>query len=598
MLPGIRGHVPCLPMGAALGASPRPECFIPAALRRAGAAGGGACPQGGGRRAGPRRVRGQRRQPGAAGTQRHPPPLFREGAVPDPGRALAAGGVRARRLSVPVLWRTSRERRSCHTALTGGSPRLGKRGGRLPALQQPQGGPAPERGGTPSASRPPSAQGDDVDVQALAHLIDSAPGSGGLGPTLDPLQRQAHRAATIFLLKLALLGLAGSLLGVLAFRRRSWRVLRRCLLGGAVAVQVLLIPALTTFDVGAFRAPRYQGAVEYAPTLIGDVRTGVQRLHTLRDEMALISENLNRAYDALAQPPPNLAGNGTVRVLHISDLHLNPTGFDLAQRLAAYFEVDAVVDTGDMGTWGLAVEPTIAAKVKGFQVNGKQLPYLFVKGNHDSPEMMHKVAANPNAKVLDWSGVTVRGISFYGVADPSFSPGEGYRTDEFELLKRSKSIEVGDAIDKRTPRPDVLLVHDPQLATYAAGHVATVLDGHLHRFGTQVANGTRMVTDGTTGAAGPDGVRNQSPQPYSAELLYFDQHTRRPLAVDRITVDSLRTDALQSTFSVQRILFPEGETPFVSNPVAVPPELLQVPGNVLRQAPRQAPSVTVTTRQP
>ncbi len=439
---------------------------------------------------------------------------------------------------------------------------------------------------------------DDVDVQALAHLIDSAPGSGGLGPTLDPLQRQAHRAATIFLLKLALLGLAGSLLGVLAFRRRSWRVLRRCLLGGAVAVQVLLIPALTTFDVGAFRAPRYQGAVEYAPTLIGDVRTGVQRLHTLRDEMALISENLNRAYDALAQPPPNLAGNGTVRVLHISDLHLNPTGFDLAQRLAAYFEVDAVVDTGDMGTWGLAVEPTIAAKVKGFQVNGKQLPYLFVKGNHDSPEMMHKVAANPNAKVLDWSGVTVRGISFYGVADPSFSPGEGYRTDEFELLKRSKSIEVGDAIDKRTPRPDVLLVHDPQLATYAAGHVATVLDGHLHRFGTQVANGTRMVTDGTTGAAGPDGLRNQSPQPYSAEVLYFDQHTRRPLAVDRITVDSLRTDALQSTFSVQRILFPEGETPFVPNPVAVPPELLQVPGNVLRQAPRQAPSVTVTTRQP
>jgi len=423
---------------------------------------------------------------------------------------------------------------------------------------------------------------DDVDVPALGRLIDSAPAGGGLEATLGPLERQARRAAVILLLKVALLGLAGSLLGVLAFRRRSWRVLRRCLLGGAIALQVLLIPTLATFDVGAFRAPRYQGAVEYAPTLIGDVRTGVERLHTLRDEMALISQNLNRAYDALAQPPPELAGSGALRVLHISDLHLNPTGFDLAQRLAAYFEVDAVVDTGDMGTWGLPIEPAIAAKVRGFQVNGTQLPYLFVKGNHDSPEMVRAVAHNPNAHVLNWSAATIRGITFYGVGDPSFSPGEGYRTDEFELLKRAKSIQVGEAIDERAQRPDVLLVHDPQLAAYAAGHVATVLDGHLHAFGLQLVNGTRMVTDGTTGAAGPDGLRNKNPQPYSAEVLYFDTHTRRPLAVDRITVDSLRTDALQSTFSVQRILFPEAETPFTPNPVEIPPELTQSPGNASR----------------
>jgi predicted MPP superfamily phosphohydrolase len=423
---------------------------------------------------------------------------------------------------------------------------------------------------------------DDVDVQALGRMIDQAPASGGLEAALAPLERQAHQAATVFLVKLALIGVAGSLLGVLPFPRRSWRVLRRCLAGGAAAVVIMLVPTMVTFEVGAFRAPRYQGAVEYAPTLIGDVRTGLQRLHTLRDEMALISENLNRAYDALAQPPPRLAGGDVVRVLHISDLHLNPTGFDLAQRLAAYFEVDAVIDTGDMGTWGLAFEPAVAAKVKGFQVNGRQLPYLFVKGNHDSPELVRAVAHNPNAHVLNWSAVAVRGISFYGVGDPSFSPGEGYRTDEFELLKRAKSIQVGEAIDARVPRPDVLLVHDPQLATYAAGHVATVLDGHLHAFGTQLVNGTRMITDGTTGAAGPDGLRNQRPQPYSAEVLYFDSHTRRPLAIDRITVDALRTDALQSTFSVQRVLFPEGEQTFAPNPVPIPPELEQSPENALR----------------
>src|SRR6266536_3703956 len=129
-----------------------------------------------------------------------------------------------------------------------------------------------------------------------------------------------------------------------------------------LTIIILVIPSVATFDVSAFRAPRYEGALEYAPTLIGDVRTGLKRLHTLREQMALISSNLNRAYEALSQPSPDL-GNGTIRILHISDVHLNPAGFDLAERLANQFEVAAVVDTGDMGTWGLDFEPSVAQRV-------------------------------------------------------------------------------------------------------------------------------------------------------------------------------------------------------------------------------------------
>jgi predicted phosphodiesterase len=417
---------------------------------------------------------------------------------------------------------------------------------------------------------------DDIDVKRLERLLEGGPGPPGSGSprlaeleaTLGPLEDQARRAATGFLVRIAVLGLGGGLAGVLLFRRRTRQRLLRCGLGGLIVTVVLLGPALATYDLAAFRAPRYDGALEYAPALIGDVRTGLDRLRTLREEMVRIGQNLDRAYAALANPVGELDGNGTVRVLHVSDMHLNPAGFDLAVRLADQFDVAAVVDTGDMGTWGLPREPQIATNVGRFDV-----PYLFVKGNHDDDDMVKAVAANDNARVLDGTGTEVAGIRFFGVADPTFTPGKGSQVEEFEELKEARSVGVGETLDRQALRPDVLLVHDGRLASYARGHVATVLDGHLHRFGTEVTNGTRSLTSGTTGAAGPDNFRAADPPPADAEVVYFDPATRRPVAVDRITV---RLPGV--SFSVERELLPEGATAFTPNPVEVPPDLVLTPG--------------------
>jgi hypothetical protein len=417
---------------------------------------------------------------------------------------------------------------------------------------------------------------DDIDVQGLGQVLAGSPdpsGPGGprfaeLEATLGSLEGEARRAATAFVARIAVLGLAGGLAGVLLFRRRTRRRLLRCGLGGLLATAVLLVPALATYDLAAFREPRYDGALEYAPALIGDVRTGLDRLRTLREEMVRIGRNLDRAYAALANPVGELDGNGTVRVLHVSDLHLNPAGFDLAERLATQFDVAAVVDTGDMGTWGLPTEPAVAANVGRFQV-----PYLFVKGNHDDADMVGAVAANDNARVLDGSGAEVAGIRFFGVADPTFTPGKGHRVEEFEELKVGRSVGVADAVERQAQRPDVLLVHDGRLAAYARGHVATVLEGHLHRFDTEVVNGTRTLMTGTTGAGGPDNFRATDPPPADAQVLYFDPETRRPVAVDRITV---RLPG--SSFSVERLLLPEGATAFTPDPLEVPPDLVQAPG--------------------
>jgi hypothetical protein len=136
-----------------------------------------------------------------------------------------------------------------------------------------------------------------------------------------------------------------------------------------------------------------------------------------------------------------------------------------------------------------------------------------------------------------------------------------------------RSVEVAATVDRQALRPDVLLVHDGRLAAYARGHVATVLDGHLHRFGTEVVNGTRTLMSGTTGAGGPDNFRAQDPPPADAEVVYFDSTTRRPVAVDRITV---RLPG--SSFSVERLLLPEGAAAFAPDPVEVPPNLVPAPG--------------------
>jgi hypothetical protein len=176
--------------------------------------------------------------------------------------------------------------------------------------------------------------------------------------------------------------------------------------------------------------------------------------------------------------------------------------------------------------------------------------------------------------VLDHQAADVAGIRFYGVGDPTFSPGQGYRTDELEALKRRRSVQVAGELDRLDPPADVLLVHDPALAAYAMGHVATVLDGHLHRFGTRVDHGTRELTDATTGAAGPDGLRQANPPPYGAEVVYLDAATRRPIAIDQITVRSLEAE-----FSVHRLVLPEGTAGFTPSPVPVPAPDAPQPGD-------------------
>jgi hypothetical protein len=133
---------------------------------------------------------------------------------------------------------------------------------------------------------------DDVDVKRLGRLLKESPGPSGPSnprfPELVPLEDQARQAATGFLLRIAVLGLAGGLAGVLLFRRRTRQRLLRCGVGGLAATVLLLGPTLATYDVGAFREPRYRGALESATTAADDP-SALDRLRAVIRQAAEIS---------------------------------------------------------------------------------------------------------------------------------------------------------------------------------------------------------------------------------------------------------------------------------------------------------------------
>jgi predicted phosphodiesterase len=237
-------------------------------------------------------------------------------------------------------------------------------------------------------------------------------------------------------------------------------------------------------------------------------------------------------------------------------------GFDLTARLVKQFGADLVVDTGDITTNGTALEATQLDRIGELKV-----PYVFVRGNHDSQATQDSVAAQPNAVVLDDSVRTVNGLTFAGIGDPRFTPEEGSAAPHREqavaadaqLAATVRSYDTAHPLDK----VDVALVHDPQAAAPLEGVVPLVLAGHLHKRQVQTEGGTKFLTEGTTGGAllTSDGlIKAEAGQavPLTASLLYFGRtgtDEGRLLAYDEVTVGGLGLTSV----SIQRTVLRPGD---------------------------------------
>ncbi len=338
----------------------------------------------------------------------------------------------------------------------------------------------------------------------------------------DAVAEAAARAALVALLA------SGLACGVV-FRRR------RAVLGGtAVVTAALLVSAGVagaTLRTEALTEPRFDGLLVQAPALVGRV----QDFDAYSQRVAQLTSNVARVYGSLATLPASPDGEST-QVLWVSDIHLNPAAFTVMRRLVEQFEVEAIVDTGDLTDLGTAAETSLIEQVGTFDV-----PYLWVRGNHDSLGTQAFMARQPGVQVLDdGEVVTVAGVRFAGIGDPLYTPNKRVKTenDRNAATLRAAGEELRAAIEAEAERVDVALVHEPTMAGPLMGAVPLVLDGHVHERRSRVAEGTLELTQGSSGGAGLRTLDEEKALPLQLSVLHFDREGAL-LAVDDITIGGL-----------------------------------------------------------
>jgi predicted MPP superfamily phosphohydrolase len=354
---------------------------------------------------------------------------------------------------------------------------------------------------------------EDVGVERLTDIVDRR----GIDGLVTEVERDARERVTVVAWRApAAAGLGGAVLAFLVFRRR-WK-----LVAGGFASAVLIVIAsevllLETFQVSAFSEPTYSGSLGLAPDLIGPVRETTGRFDDLREGLEQVVDGAVSAYTTLRTTTP-LDGD-VITVLHISDIHASPLGMDFARQVALGFDVDLVVDTGDLTSFATPVESLIVSKIGSF---GR--PYVFVRGNHDSIALQAAVAHQPNAVVLDGHAREVAGLRILGLGHPAFTPARGVPVDDEAFLEfvREGAETLEEDLDGLDDPVDLVAVHDDRMTETVVGRVPLVISGHFHETRATVVNGTLLLRIGTTGGSGA-GIFRGFDIPFSAEILYFSR---------------------------------------------------------------------------
>jgi predicted phosphodiesterase len=357
---------------------------------------------------------------------------------------------------------------------------------------------------------------------------------------LDSLEEEiaddVRRALLQVALRCLLVAVIGGALGAFLASPR----LRSAAVGaatGAALATVLAVAATATFDSEAVGEPHYSGLLTVAPTAVGDVEAVVDRVDQYQAQLTDLVGNVVTLYRTAQGLPTFDPDDGTVRVLHVSDIHNNPHAFDLIELLVEQFDIDAVADTGDVTDWGTEPEARLLNRISDIEV-----PYLWVRGNHDSVATRAAVAAQPNAVVLAGDPQVVAGLRFWGVGDTRYTPNKDQPSGRDVERDRADAMapQVAARLDAdEPPAIDVVLVHDARMAADLGGMVPLVLAGHTHQASQDSIDDTILLTEGSTGGAGLRSLRGDEPEPLTCTVLYFDPDTKRLIAYDRVTVRGL-----------------------------------------------------------
>ncbi|MGW3416502.1 metallophosphoesterase family protein [Streptomyces phaeochromogenes] len=353
-------------------------------------------------------------------------------------------------------------------------------------------------------------------------------------------------------------------LGLAVYRRP-----RRALAAGGLALTLLAASGATAFatwNPNSVLEPKFSGLLSSAPSVVGNARSIVSEFDVYQKELARLVTNVTKLYDVTSTLPAYAPDPSTIRVLHVSDIHLNPASWKIIASLVKQYKIDVIVDSGDTMDHGTAAE-------NGFLDPASDLgaPYVWVRGNHDGRVTQNYLERMKNVHVLDdGRAVSVAGLRFAGVGDPQFTPDRTAKVggDQSEVLAGARlASSLRDQEAAGTP-VDIAVAHNPTAARQTDGDVPLVLAGHLHHQEMEILKyGTRLRIEGSTGGGGLRALEGEDPAPIETSILYLDRDTRRLQAWDEIKLGGLGL----TTAEVSRHLPKENRPGAVTTPATPTP---------------------------
>ncbi|MFF5213497.1 metallophosphoesterase [Streptosporangium sp. NPDC000396] len=354
------------------------------------------------------------------------------------------------------------------------------------------------------------------------------------------LEKELREGVKTLVLRAVLCGLAGALVVSLIVFRRP-RAALTGLLAAAVALAGTGAAIAVTFRPDSVVEPKYTGLLAGAPSLVGDAESIVTRFESYRAQLAKLVNNVSQLYDTVSSLPVYDSDPTSIRVLHVSDIHLSPIAWNLIRSVTNQFKIDMIVDTGDLTDHGTRPEDKFVEEIGKLGV-----PYVFVRGNHDSKATQRAVTRQKGAVVLDDSVRTVAGLRVYGLGDPRFTPDKSVPVDSDSESLATLGRVYATRLSRAFEPVDLVAVHDPTIARAFSGAVPMVLAGHSHERSTELLpSGTRLLVQGSTGGAGLRALEHDEPTPVAASVLYFDRKTHRLRAWDDITLGGLGEQSVQ-----------------------------------------------------
>ncbi len=380
---------------------------------------------------------------------------------------------------------------------------------------------------------------DQLDQERAAALVNHPERIAGLE---EEITSDVQAGTADLALRSALAVFAGAGVLALAVYRRP-----RPALGAAGLALALLAAsggtAYATWNPKSVLEPKFSGLLASAPSVVGNARSIVSDFDVYQRELARLVSNVTKLYEATSTLPAYQPDPSTTRVLHVSDIHLNPAAWQIIKSLVEQYDIDAIIDTGDTMDHGSAAENGFLDPVPDLGA-----PYLWVRGNHDSDttqKAFEKLAdkKGSNVHVLD-DGVplNVAGLRIAGWGDPQFTPDRSVKPEgDPEERKVGRQLAMALRAQRAADTPvDIAVAHNPLLVKETDGLVPLALAGHIHQRSNEFLSGrTRLMIEASTGGGGLRAVEGDTPEKVSASVLYLDRDKDELQAWDEITLGGL-----------------------------------------------------------